>query len=267
MMRRSADAVGVGQHPGVEHRHRLVVGAVQHQQRPGMQPGRGGRRPGSRAARATRRRSAGGNDAERMIPTSRACSSSRRGWLAQSSKSAGAPMAATPRTRASSAAAHTVSAPPGAEPGHPHPADVVDLVQVVAGRLQVVEPPRSEKSPSESPQPRKQTTSTDQPSSVAMRSASSGNDLADSRPPPRPLGNPWPMTRPGDPGARGAAGPGQVAPDADVPGRGRTAAPPAGAGRLVERCAWCPSRRPCRAGSRGCGPRPACRARRRGRPR
>ena len=57
--------------------------------------------------------------------------------------------------------------------------------------------PASEKSPSESPHPRKQSTSTAQPSSVAIRSASSGNDLADSCPPPRPLGKPWPMTRPG----------------------------------------------------------------------
>ena len=93
-------AVGVGQHPGVEHRHRLVVGPV-HARSSGRGYSCGRRRPppGSRGARGTTRRRTAGRSGERMMPTSRACSSRRRGWLAQSSKSAGAAMAATPRTR------------------------------------------------------------------------------------------------------------------------------------------------------------------------
>ena len=53
-------AVGIGQHPGVEHRHRLVVGPVEHQEWPRVELRRRRHRRGSRAARATTSRTTGG---------------------------------------------------------------------------------------------------------------------------------------------------------------------------------------------------------------
>ena len=65
-----------------------------------------------------------------MMPTSRACSSRRLGCEAQSSKSAGAPSVATPRTSGSAAAAQRASAPPVPKPASHTPRDALVVPQV-----------------------------------------------------------------------------------------------------------------------------------------
>ena len=140
MMRRSADAVGVGQHPGVEERHRLVLGAVHHQQRPRRELRRPGR-PARMLAQLSRPRVTGSRESRvRITPMSRACWSSRRGWLAQSSKSAGAPRVATPRTSRLPAPAVAHSAPPVPNPASQTPSARVAGEQVVDRGLEVGQP-------------------------------------------------------------------------------------------------------------------------------
>ncbi len=98
---------------GVELGHGLVVSPVDEEHR------LGGRRPGRWAdlalAGPATRAAAGSRGS--MMPTSRACWRSRRGWLAQSSKSAGAARAATPTISAGVGGAHgDGQAPPAPKP-------------------------------------------------------------------------------------------------------------------------------------------------------
>ena len=82
----------------------------------------------------------GGKAGWRMAPSSRACSRKRRGWAAQSSKSARAPSIATPRTRASSAPTHTAKRAAGVGPDQPDAVGLRLALEVVDGRPQVVDP-------------------------------------------------------------------------------------------------------------------------------
>ncbi|MDZ7732142.1 MAG: hypothetical protein U5R31_02705 [Acidimicrobiia bacterium] len=84
------------------------------------------------------------------------------------------PSAATPRTLAVRAAAHVATAPPV-----PNPASHRPLSDWLAEKAPMADSrsstqPASEKSPGDRPHPRKLKVSTDQPISVAIRSASSG---------------------------------------------------------------------------------------------
>ena len=76
-----------------------------------------------------------------MMPTSRECSTRRLGWRAQSSKSAGAPSAATPRTRRSRAPAQMLSAPPVPKPASHTPLARSLRLRCSAAAEDVVEPP------------------------------------------------------------------------------------------------------------------------------
>ena len=108
-----------------------------------------------------------------MMPIERECSSSRRGWRAQSSirrrgecgdaAHAEIPGAGTDAERAA-----------GAEPGEPHSVDALLAEQVVGRGQEVRSHPAIEKSPADPPVPRKLTDSATQPISLAMRSARSG---------------------------------------------------------------------------------------------
>ena len=124
-----------------------------------------------------------GNERELMMVVSRAYSSNRRGCVAQSSKSACAPIAATPRISVSMAAAQSAIEPPLPKP----PAQTSRTSGMARRNAQAASmssrQPCMEKFPSESPHPRKVNTMAIQPISVAMRSASSGNERAESRPP------------------------------------------------------------------------------------
>ena len=115
------------------------------------------RRRGARAAAARPRRRAAssgrqprsslahwsnlaGNDGVRTAPMSLACSRKRRGWPAQSSKSALAPSVATPRTRARRPRCTTKASPPVAVPASHTPSGLACLGQVVDRRPQIALP-------------------------------------------------------------------------------------------------------------------------------
>ena len=113
-------AVGVDEDPSVEHGNEVVVAAVDHEER-----ARGatfGAQATARISRSSRvhASTSAGKVGSVMMPTSRACSSRRLGCDAQSSKSAGAPRVATPRTSGSAAAAHSAERAARAEAGQPH---------------------------------------------------------------------------------------------------------------------------------------------------
>lgn len=131
-----------------------------------------------------------GKFGDRMIVVSRAYSRSRRGCVAQSSKSACAPIAATPRISLSIAAAHNAMEPPLPNPpAHTSRTSGISRRKAQAASMSSRQP-CIEKLPSESPHPRNVNTKAIQPISVAMRSASSGKERADSRPPWFTSGNP-----------------------------------------------------------------------------
>ena len=158
-------------------------------------------RPSGLASRSSRVQAlrSGGNCGSRMTPISRAWSRKRRGWAAQSSKSARAESAATPRTRSSSPAAQIASEPPVLAPiSHTPPTPSWSRRWPTVARRSASQPP-SEKSPSESPVPRKLNASTVHPASAAIRSASSGYVWADAAAPLAPAGKPWHTTSPGRP--------------------------------------------------------------------
>ena len=96
----------------------------------------------------------GGNASPRTTPVSREWRSSRSAFTAHSPKSAGAPTDTAPRTSPLSAAARRPTAPPV-----PNPATHTPVARVRSARCRTAArtsstQPSSEKSPSESPQPR-----------------------------------------------------------------------------------------------------------------
>ena len=95
-----------------------------------------------------------GNWGSVISPTSRPCSSSRRGWPAQSSKSPGDPTTATPRTRSSSAATDTASAPPVPNPASQMPSGRTAPATWEMALAMSSSHPAAENWPSDSAQPR-----------------------------------------------------------------------------------------------------------------
>jgi len=131
-----------------------------------------------------------GKPGVRIAPIWRACSRKRRGWSAQSSKSARGDSRAAARTCGSSAAAQIASEPPVLVP------TMMTLLALATRRIWVMAArkssiqPCSEKSPLELPHPRKVNVRAGYPMSFAMRSVSSGNVPAERRASRGPIGNP-----------------------------------------------------------------------------
>ena len=278
MIRSSAVAVGVGQHAGVEVRHR-----TRRRSRACTSSGRGAscprrrHRPDARAARASRleRRREVAESASRRC-RGRAAAAGGGGWPSRRSRPA-RPGRPRPARRDVGRRRSTHSAPPVPKPGQP---DAVDRARwprrwSTAACRSASQPP-SEKSPSESPQPRKRNVSTIQPSRGdavgQLREARRRRRRASGA----PSGKPWQSTRAG--AARRAVSDGR----ARWASRRRPCDTRRGRrGHRTDR--WMPPCRsvdgiggrrrparpshPCSAGSRGCGPRRACRGRSDGRSR
>ena len=152
-----------------------------------------------------------------MAPISRACSRKRRGCAAQSSKSARGLSNAAPRTRGSSAATQVAIEPPVLVPTSQIPVGVASPMRWSIAARRSSTQPCSEKSPSLVPQPRKLNVIAAQPSSLAMRSISSGNVPALWRASSGPIGKPWHRITPGS-GPWRPAGARQVAGELEVAG-------------------------------------------------
>ncbi len=105
-------------------------------------------------------------------------------------------MAATPSTDGSPAPWQRHNVPPLPNPASHTPPAPRSRTCSVAAAMSSIHPER-EKLPSEWPQPRKLRVRTSQPISVAMRSASSGNDLPDAGDSRPRTGNPWHNTSAG----------------------------------------------------------------------
>ena len=132
-----------------------------------------------------------GNVGDRTAPISRVCSRKRRGCSAQSSKSARGPSNAQPLTRGSSDATHKPIEAPVLVPSiHTWVGSVSETRWSIAERTSSTQP-CNEKSPSLFPHPRNVNVIPAQPNSLAIRSISSGNELAECRASCGPIGNPW----------------------------------------------------------------------------
>ena len=132
-------AVGVDEDSGIEHWDEVVVAAVDDEEGTGCDLGAHATARISRSSHVHTSTSAG-NVGSLMMPTSPACSRRRLGCDAQSSKSAGAPRVATPRTCRSAAAAQSAERAAGAEAGQPHARDPLVGSQVADRHAEVVEP-------------------------------------------------------------------------------------------------------------------------------
>ncbi len=132
---------------------------------------------------------------------SRAWSRNRRGWSAQSSKSARGDSSAAAATRGSSAATQIAIEPPVFVPTRTT-LDTSNLVITwsIADRRSSIQP-WSEKSPVLVPQPRNVKVIAGSPTSIAIRSTSCGNVPPDRRASIGPIGNPWHRISPGRSGS------------------------------------------------------------------
>ena len=138
-----------------------------------------------------------GKPGVRMAPISRACSRNRRGCAAQSSKSARGLSSAAPRTRGSSAATQVAIEPPVLVPTSQIPVGLASAMRWSIAARRSSTQPCSEKSPSLVPQPRNVNVIATQPSSLAIRSISSGNVPPLWRASSGPIGKPVAQDQPG----------------------------------------------------------------------
>ena len=208
---------------------------------------------GSRATTSATRRSDETVDASSMTPATSQIEANRSGRPHHAPRSAGVAIVTTPRIRSSSEATLRQSAPP-----RPNPAkegiDEGTMNASITDRRSSSHP-RAEKIPPVSPTPRNEGTTAVQPTSPAMRSASSGSRRLARTPPPRFSGRPWvrTMSRPvalADDGVATFTSMGRSGPSIHV----ASSATAQRAGRLRCRAGWRGSRGG-RPGRRGRAPR------------
>ena len=221
-------AVGVGQDPGVERGHRLVVGAVHDEQRAGAAScaahvdG-----PDLRGPRGPRRRTTAGTPASWMRPTSRACCEQPAGVVGPVVEvGRRAPGRRRPGSAGRGPPAQMRQRAAGAEPGQPHAADVaLGPRRWATAASTSSSQPRSEKSPVGLAAP-PEGEDEHHPAqlggdAVGQLGERRGRAPAAAR---GPAGSRGRCTRPGTPAARRAAGPGEVAGELDARREG-TASP------------------------------------------